>query len=61
MACECNSSIKCPCTASCGMRGKCCECVAYHVEMRQFPACFFSAEGERKHDRGFEMLLKDRK
>jgi hypothetical protein len=60
MACEFNSSIECSCTASCPRHGKCCECVARHRAAGQFPACFFSAAAEKKYDRSFEMLLKDR-
>ena len=60
MACEFNSSISCSCTKDCPRHAKCCECVANHVSNKNFPACFFSAEGEKKYDRSFEMLVKDR-
>jgi hypothetical protein len=29
--------------------------------MGQFPACFFSAEAEKKYDRGFDALVRDRR
>ena len=60
MKCEHNGSIACNCTASCGKRGKCCECVAYHRSAGEFPACFFSAEAEKKYDRSLGELLRDR-
>ncbi|MDR0596085.1 MAG: hypothetical protein LBG50_00885 [Clostridiales Family XIII bacterium] len=61
MSCEHNPSIKCSCTYSCENHAKCCECVAYHRDMGQFPACFFSAEAERKYDRSLGALISDRK
>ena len=60
-ACENNSTMKCPCTYSCGKRGKCCECVAYHRRSGEFPACFFSEKAERSYDRSFAALVRDRK
>jgi len=60
MACEHNTSIKCPCTYSCGKHGKCCECVAYHLRSGEFPACFFSEKAEVSYDRSFSKLMKDR-
>ena len=60
MNCEHNKAIVCTCTGICGRRGKCCECVAYHLKVGGFPACFFSKEAEAKHDRSFEALVRDR-
>ena len=61
MGCQYNNAIVCPCTYSCAKHGKCCECVAYHQQMGEFPACFFSKEAEAKYDRSFEALIRDRK
>lgn len=60
MPCESVNKTTCPCTASCSRHGKCCECIANHAP-NQFPACFFTTEGERLYDRSFEALLNDRK
>ncbi|MCL1893359.1 MAG: hypothetical protein FWG02_03840 [Holophagaceae bacterium] len=60
MTCPCNNKIKCPCTYSCPKRGKCCDCVAYHVGSGGFPACFFSKSAEATYDRGYAALKKDR-
>jgi len=60
MSCETNKSMKCPCTYSCSMRGKYCECVAYHLRGDEFPACFFSKEAEVSYDRSLPQLIKDR-
>jgi len=60
MACEFNKTIDCPCTYSCQHHAKCCECIAFHVKGGEFPACFFSKEGEKAYDRSLSALLKDR-
>jgi len=61
MSCENNSSMKCPCTYNCANRGKCCACLANHVQNGEFPACFFSKEAEMKYDRSYRALIEDRK
>ncbi|MBI5244570.1 MAG: hypothetical protein HY922_12960 [Elusimicrobia bacterium] len=48
----------CNCTYSCSKKGRCCECVAYHRSQGEFPACFFTAQGERTYDRSFAALQK---
>ncbi|UCD31238.1 MAG: cytosolic protein [Desulfobacterales bacterium] len=48
----------------CSRKGVCCECIQYHVKMRQLPACCFSDDAERTYDRSFEhfaRLVKDNK
>ncbi len=60
MSCKSNTAMNCPCTASCSRHGKCCECVANHAANGQFPACFFSKEGEKWYDRSYAALMKDR-
>ena len=57
---SCENKLSCPCTYTCEKHGKCCECVAYHNDMRQFPACFFSKECEATYDRSYNALTKDR-
>lgn len=58
---NCVNAATCPCTYPCEHHGKCCACVAYHRADGEFPACFFTKEGEKKYDRSFAMLLKDRR
>lgn len=63
MNCENKSknSERCNCTYSgCPRHGICCECIAYHNRMGEFPACLFSKEAEATWDRSFAMLKKDR-
>ncbi len=49
----------CTCTYDCEKRGKCCQCVAYHRQMKQIPGCFFSKEAERTYDRSIARFIKD--
>ncbi len=55
---ECNQerNLKhCNCTYEpCSRKGICCECIRYHLRMRELPACCFSREAERTYDRSFE-------
>jgi hypothetical protein len=55
------NSANCNCTYSCSRHGVCCECVAYHRRMGEFPACFFSDKMERTWDRSLEALIRDRR
>ncbi len=53
---------KCPCTYPGGPRkGMCCECIAYHLRMKQLPACCFSKAAEKTYDRSFEKFAEDKK
>ena len=61
MECNVEKNLKnCNCTFPCSHKGKCCECVAYHNRLGEFPACFFSKKAEKTGDRSLEMLIKDR-
>jgi hypothetical protein len=59
---ECNlkaNKAKCNCTYEpCSRKGKCCECVAYHLEMEELPACAFPVEIERTYDRSFKRFAQ---
>ena len=54
---------RCNCTYSpCPRKGICCDCLDYHLKMRQLPACAFSADAESTYDRSYEhfaRLVKD--
>ncbi len=53
-------NAKC-CTCSypgCDKHGICCECLRYHLSMRQLPGCCFPAEVERTYDRSFERFAE---
>jgi hypothetical protein len=49
------------CTCSydpCPRKGACCDCVSFHLRMRELPACAFDARGERTYDRSFEHFAR---
>ena len=51
----------CPCTRNCPRHGNCFECVRNHrFKVPGVPACFFSEEGEKWHDRSFAALFRDK-
>jgi hypothetical protein len=50
---HCNCSY-----AGCGRKGRCCECLHYHLSMRQLPACCFPADVEETYDRSFERFAR---
>ena len=50
----------CRCTyRGCQRHGNCRECIRYHRDDKEFPACFFSEEGEKTYDRSWENLKKN--
>lgn len=52
----------CNCTYEpCARKGRCCECVRYHISKRELPACAFSAPAERTYDRSFARFVEDQK
>jgi Domain of unknown function (DUF6485) len=48
----------CNCTYSCGKKGICCECIRYHRNMKQLPACYFPKNAEKTYDRSIEYFLE---
>ena len=62
MECREEENLKdCPCTYSCDRKGLCCECVRYHRERNELPACYFSKEEEKTYDRSIENFIKKNK
>jgi Domain of unknown function (DUF6485) len=63
MECRKEKNLKnCPCTyPGCERKGLCCECVSYHGEMNELPACYFSKEAEKTYDRSFDKFSEDNK
>lgn len=52
----------CNCTyASCPRKGLCCECLTYHRDHGELPACFFSEQAERTFDRSIAAFIRDQK
>lgn len=49
---------RCNCSyGSCSRKGKCCECLRYHLDAGQMPACFFPDDVERTYDRSIETFI----
>ena len=42
----------------CSRKGACCDCLNYHLNMRQLPACCFPDAAERTYDRSFEHFAR---
>ena len=59
---ECNlkaNQARCNCTYEpCSRKGKCCECISYHLEMDELPACAFPPAVERSYDRSFGRFVE---
>ncbi len=53
------NKTKCNCTYEpCPRKGKCCECIQYHLAMDELPACAFPDDIERTYDRSFERFAR---
>lgn len=49
----------CNCSYSpCSRKGVCCDCISYHLKMRQLPACCFTNDAEKTYDRSFEHFAR---
>lgn len=53
------NKARCNCTYEpCSRKGICCECISYHWEGGEFPACFFPNDVEKTSDRSIERFIK---
>ncbi|HUU49964.1 MAG TPA: DUF6485 family protein [Nitrospinota bacterium] len=49
----------CNCTYEpCSKKGICCECIQYHLNINQLPACFFNKETEKTYDRSISHFIR---
>ncbi|GAB4487724.1 MAG: DUF6485 family protein [Thermodesulfovibrionales bacterium] len=52
---------RCNCTYEpCSRKHKCCECLHYHRQQDQLPACFFNAAYEKTYDRSVANFMRMR-
>jgi len=60
MECRAEKNLKyCNCSYSgCSRKGICCECIRYHISLKELPACFFSDDVEKTYDRSIENFIK---
>lgn len=54
---KCNQEenlARCNCSYDpCPRKGMCCQCLHYHLNMKELPACCFPDDAERTYDRSF--------
>jgi len=54
-----NNKQNCPCLhTECSRYGVCCECLRYHFNMKQLPACCFPDEIAKTDERSFEKFAE---
>ena len=60
MECQIEANqAKCNCTYEpCSRKGKCCDCIAYHLQSNELPACVFPPEVEKTYDRSFARFVQ---
>jgi hypothetical protein len=54
------NKLNCNCSFECAKKGICCECIAYHRENDELPACYFNSETEKLGDRSLETWAKSK-
>ncbi len=53
------NKAKCNCTYEpCSRKGKCCDCIAYHLRSNELPACAFPPDVEKTYDRSFARFVE---
>lgn len=58
---ECNiekNKRVCNCSYPCDKKGICCECLRYHRNRNELPACYFPDSIERTYDRSIENFIQ---
>jgi len=58
---ECNNEENkknCICSYPCNKKGICCECIKYHWNRGEFPACFFPKDIEKTYDRTIDKFIE---
>ncbi|HNX69431.1 MAG TPA: DUF6485 family protein [Candidatus Omnitrophota bacterium] len=59
---ECKNSVnrkRCNCSYEpCSRKGVCCDCLAYHRDQGEVPACFFPDHVEKTYDRSLGNFLR---
>ena len=61
MECPNSATNLSSCTCSypgCSRKGKCCDCLRYHLRNNELPACAFPADVEKTYDRSFRRFAQ---
>lgn len=54
-----DNKASCSCTYEpCSRKGKCCQCISYHLGFNELPACVFPSEIEKTYDRSMTRFVK---
>ncbi len=48
----------CNCSYPCDKKGICCECLKYHRQRNELPACYFPDNIEKTYDRSIQNFIK---
>jgi hypothetical protein len=54
---EINTMMDCS-KESCDKKGICCECLKYHRQRNELPACYFPDNIEKTYDRSIQNFIK---
>lgn len=60
MACDNigKNTDKCTCSyPGCPRKGRCCECLQFHLKSNELPGCCFPPEVEKTYDRSFARFV----
>lgn len=50
---------RCNCTYEpCARKAVCCDCLRYHLQSKELPACCFPSDVERTYDRSFRRFAE---
>lgn len=52
------NSEYCNCTYPCSRKGVCCDCLKYHRDAGELPACYFPDDIEKTYDRSIENFIR---
>ena len=53
-----DNKLQCNCTYEpCHRKGICCECLKYHRQAGELPACYFPPDIERSYDRSIARFI----
>lgn len=52
-----NNKSFCNCSYTYSRKGICCECIKYHLNCSELPACYFSENAEKTYNRSIDYYI----
>ena len=52
-----NNKSSCNCTYPCSRKGVCCDCIKYHLNSGELPACYFPENAEKTYNRSIDYFI----